>query len=211
MRAAIFVVLWETASARWCQVENVKADVYGNYTFAGSWRLDGCTTLALDHGMCAEEDCPHRNKFGDEEIVQLADHLHGNSGLTALSISSNKITDESAIAIAEALRGNEILTDLNLQHNQIGDRGAIALAEVLESNAVFTVLNLQHNLLTDEGGRVLLAALQSNNSGFETLYVAHNQMSEELLAEVAMENKQAFTPPAGHQGAQQRLLPKDDL
>ena len=75
------------ADARWCQVENVKADVHGNFTYAGAWRLDGCTTLALDHGYCAESDCPWRVKFGDEEIIDLADQLHGNSALTALSLS----------------------------------------------------------------------------------------------------------------------------
>ena len=38
----------------------------------------------------------------DEAIVELADQLHGNSALTALSLSSNKMTDEGAIAIAGA-------------------------------------------------------------------------------------------------------------
>merc|ERR1711865_102399 len=99
--------------------------------YSGPWRLDGCTTLSLDHGMCAETDCPWRRKYEDEDIIELADRLHGNSALTAPSISSNMLTDESLIALAEALRNNDVLTEINLQGNQIGDQGALALAEVL--------------------------------------------------------------------------------
>ena len=40
------LLLLSPAAARWCQVENVKADVHGNYSFAGTWRIDGCTTLS---------------------------------------------------------------------------------------------------------------------------------------------------------------------
>jgi len=186
------------AAARWCQLEQVKADVHGNYSFAGQWRLDGCTTLALDHGMCAEADCPWRVKFEDEDIIELADRLHGNSVLTALSLSSNKLTDESIIAIAEALRNNDVLTELNMQGNQIGDQGALALAEVLHTNAGLTVLNLAHNRLANEGGEALLSVLKSNGSALDTLYMGDNQISVEIMEEVAIENRQAFTPPVEH-------------
>ena len=209
-------MLVPSVCSRWCQLENVKADVHGNYTFSGPWRLTECTTLALDHGMCTEADCPWRKKFSDEDIVELADHLHGNTALTALSMSSNAITDESALAIAEVLRDNEALTELNIQHNHIGDRGAVALAESLRANSVFTLLNLQHNMLTDEGASALLAVLQSNTSGLETLYVAHNDISEDVLAEIEMQNRQAMVPPAGQmaqemqQGQGQQQLPSRD-
>jgi hypothetical protein len=223
-RAALQILAWavliSSVHSRWCQLENVKADVHGNYTFSGPWRLTECTTLALDHGMCTEADCPWRRKFGDEEIVELADHLHGNAALTALSMSSNAITDESALAIAEVLRDNEALTEMNLQHNQIGDQGAIAIAESLRANSVFTLLNLQHNMLTDEGGSALLAVLQSNISGLETLYLGNNDISENILAEVDMQNRQAMLPPADQlaqlreqevqQGQGQQHLPSRD-
>ena len=87
---------------RWCQLETVKTDPDRDFTFAGPWRLDGCTTLELDHGKCDEDDCPHRIGLVDEEIIELADALHGNTILTALSLAANKITDESAKALAEA-------------------------------------------------------------------------------------------------------------
>ena len=131
-------------------------------------------------------------------------------------MSSNAITDESALAIAEVLRDNEALTELNIQHNHIGDRGAVALAESLRANSVFTLLNLQHNMLTDEGASALLAVLQSNTSGLETLYVAHNDISEDVLAEIEMQNRQAMVPPAGQmaqemqQGQGQQQLPSRD-
>lgn len=120
LRAALLLALPSLLSARWCQVENVKADVEGDYTFAGPWRVDTCTTLLLDHGKCDEDECPHRKQFEDEEIIELADALHGNTVLTALDLGSNKLTDESVKALAEALRDNEALIDLSLRDNQIG-------------------------------------------------------------------------------------------
>lgn len=201
------LLLVAPAAARWCQVENVKSDVHGNYSFAGEWRLDGCTTLSLDHGYCAEADCPWRVKFSDEAIIELADRLHGNSALTALSISSNQLTDESAVALAEALRNNQVLSDLNLQGNQISDQGALALAEVLETNAYVTLLNLEHNLLTDEGGQSLLSVLKSNASALEMLYIANNKISEDIVDEATEESKTAFRPPPGNTAA----LPRDEL
>lgn len=78
------------AAARWCQIETVKEDVNRDYTFSGPWRIETCTTLELDHGKCDEEDCPYRTKLVDEEIIELADALHGNKALTALSINSNQ-------------------------------------------------------------------------------------------------------------------------
>ena len=189
------------AAARWCQVENVKADIHGNYSFAGQWRLDGCTTLALDHGYCAEADCPWRVKFDDDAIVELADHLHGNSALTALSLSSNKVTDEGAIALAEALRNNEVLSDINLLGNLIGDKGALALAEVLADNAYCTSLNLEHNRLTDEGGQALLEVLKSNTSALETLYLGSNKVSVDIVVEAEEANRLAMRPPDDHPAA----------
>ena len=195
-------------AARWCQVENVKADVHGNYSFSGPWKIDSCTTLSLDHGMCVEADCPWRVPFSDEDVIELADKLHGNSALTALSIASNKMTDESTIAIAEALRENEALSDLNLQANEIGDAGAVALADALATNEIFLTLNLEHNKLTDEGARALLAVLRSNSSAFEKLYIGHNSgVSEALVAEVEMQNKLAFMPP----GEREMLNLPDEL
>ena len=76
--------------------------------------------LLLDHGKCDEDECPHRKQFEDEEIIELADALHGNTVLTALDLGSNKLTDESVKALAEALRDNEALIDLSLRDNQIG-------------------------------------------------------------------------------------------
>ena len=183
------------AVARWCQVENVKADVYGNFSYAGPWRIDGCTTLSLDHGYCAEMDCPWRIKFNDEEIIELADKLHGNGALTALSLGSNKVTDEGTTAIAEALRENEVLNDLNLAGNEVGDQGALALAEVLAKNAAFTTLNLEHNQITDEGGRALLELLKSNESALETLHMGNNKISADIVAEAEDQNQAAFRPP----------------
>ena len=196
-----YALLTAPAMARWCQVENVKSDIYNNYSYAGPWRLDGCTTLSLDHGYCGEIDCPWRVQFDDEDIIELADQLHGNSQLTALSISSNKLTDESAVALAEALRNNQVLSDLNLQGNKITDKGAIALAEVLEHNAYCLSLNLGHNQLTNEAGQVLLNVLKSKESALETLYLDNNKISEDILDEAAEASKAAFRPPAGHNAA----------
>ena len=141
------VALLPVVTARWCQLENVKSDPDKDYSFAGPWRLDGCTTLELDHGKCDEDDCPHRVALVDEELIELADALHGNTALTAISIAANKMTDESAKALAEALRDNEALNELNLSNNQIGDEGAAALAEVFQSNQVMMLLNLETNLI----------------------------------------------------------------
>lgn len=207
-RTHLALMLLAPVAARWCQVENVKSDVHGNYSFAGPWRLDGCTTLELDHGYCAEADCPWRVQFNDEAIIELADQLHGNGQLTALSVSSNKLTDESAVAVAEALRNNQVLSDVNLQGNEIGDRGALALAEALQSNPYCTILNLEHNLLTDEGAQALLSVLKSNTSALEMLYLANNRVSEAYVNEAAMVSKAAFRPPAGNTAA---LPQRDEL
>ena len=129
LRAALLLALPSLLSARWCQVENVKADVEGDYTFAGPWRVDTCTTLLLDHGKCDEDECPHRKQFEDEEIIELADALHGNTVLTALDLGSNKLTDESVKALAEALRDNEALIDLSLRDNQIGGAPPLPLPQ----------------------------------------------------------------------------------
>ena len=196
------LLLVASASARWCQVENVKSDVHGNYSYAGAWRIDGCTTLSLDHGYCAEADCPWRVKFGDEEIIELADKLHGNTALTALSLGSNKISDEGTTAIAEALRENDVLTDLNMAGNLISDQGAHALAEVLAANAVLTNLNLEHNRITDKGGRVLLELLKGNESALDTLHIGNNKISADVVAEAEDANQAAFRPPAGHEPPQ---------
>ena len=197
-RLVSLLLLVAPAVARWCQVENVKADVHGNYSYAGAWRIDGCTTLSLDHGYCAEVDCPWRVKFTDEDIIELADQLHGNTALTALSASSNSISDQGVMAIAEALRDNEALIDLNLAGNAVGNQGAFAIAEVISTNAVFTNLNLEFNKLTDEGGRVLLEKLQSQECALETVHIANNPISSEILSEIAEANKAAFRPPPGH-------------
>ena len=192
------LLLVAPAASRWCQVENVKADIHGNYSYAGAWRIDGCTTLSLDHGYCADVDCPWRVKFSDEAIIELADQLHGNSALTALSLGSNKISDEGALAIAEALRENEVLTDLNLAGNLIGDQGAVALAETLTSNVGVTNLNLEHNRFTDTGGRMLVDLLKNNESALDTLHIGNNKVSAELVAEAEDVSAAAFRPPAGH-------------
>ncbi len=183
------------AFSRWCQVENVKSDPNGDYTFSGPWRIDGCTTLSLDHGKCDEEDCPHRVKFVDDEIIELADALHGNTVLTALSMVSNNITDESVKAIAEALRDNEALMDLNLYDSMVSDDGAIALAEAFAENEVFNSLNLEHNNIGDEGAQVLLDLLKSNESAFETLHLKHNRVSPALLEEIEAEMDRQMRPP----------------
>ena len=206
-----WLLLAVPATARWCQVENVKADVYGNYSYMGAWRVDGCTTLSLDHGYCAEVDCPWRVKFTDEAIIELADKLHGNTVLTALSIASNDMSDEGAIAIAEALRDNEALNDLNLAGNTIGDAGALAFAEVLAKNAVFTNLNLEYNSLTDEGGRALLGLLKSNESALETLHMGHNKMDASIVAEADEENQASFRPPTGTADTTASLPSRDEL
>jgi len=201
------LLLLSPAAARWCQVENVKADVHGNYSFAGTWRIDGCTTLSLDHGYCGDTDCPWRVKFGDEEIIELADKLHGNTALTALSIGSNEMTDESTIALAEALRDNEVLNDLNLGGNKIGDQGAFLLAEVLSKNPVLTTLNLEHNLISDDGGRALVRVLKSNESALEVLHIGNNKCSDELVAEAEDESAAAFKDP----NSGNKLAGKDEV
>ena len=145
--------------------------------------------------MCGEQDCPWRTKFGDEAIIELADALHGNKQLTALSIASNQLTDEGAIAIAEALRHNDALSDLNLNDNQVGDTGALALADVLGENDVLTMLSLSYNELTDVGGRVLLGVLKSNASALEVLHLDNNPVSTGLIAEAEEESRLAFVPP----------------
>ena len=74
------------AATRWCQLESVKTDPDRDYTYAGPWRIDGCTTLELDHGKCDEDDCPHRTGLVDEELIELADAMqleaviHGAEG-----------------------------------------------------------------------------------------------------------------------------------
>ena len=195
MARVVLLLLVAPVASRWCQVENVKPDIHGNFSYMGPWRVDGCTTLSLDHGFCAEMDCPWRVKFDDESIIELADKLHGNTALTALSLMSNDITDEGAMAIAEALRDNEVLADLNLGGNNITDVGASALAEVLAKNGVFTNLNLDHNLLSEAGGRVLVNLLKSPESALDTLHIANNKISAELVAECEEANKESFQPP----------------
>ena len=132
---------------------------------------------------------------GDDDVVELADALHGNTVLTALSIGSNKLTDESAKAIAEALRDNEALTDLYLQGNHIGDEGAIAIAAVLQENELLTLLNMEHNVIGDEGGEALLDVLKSNTTALETLHLGHNRISSWILTEVEAENARKMQPP----------------
>ena len=178
MPRAVFtlVALLPVVTARWCQLENVKSDPDKDYSFAGPWRLDGCTTLELDHGKCDEDDCPHRVGLVDEELIELADALHGNTAITAISIAANKMTDESAKALAEALRDNEALNELNLSNNQIGDEGAAAIAEVFQSNQVMTLLNLESNLIEEEGGKAILDLLKSNTSALEILYIENNNL-----------------------------------
>ena len=207
LRAALLLALPSLLSARWCQVENVKADVEGDYTFAGPWRVDTCTTLLLDHGKCDEDECPHRKQFEDEEIIELADKLHGNTALTALSIGSNEMTDESTIALAEALRDNEVLNDLNLGGNKIGDQGAFLQAEVLSKNPVLTTLNLEHNLISDDGGRALVRVLKSNESALEVLHIGNNKCSDELVAEAEDESAAAFKDP----NSGNKLAGKDEV
>ena len=76
MRATLaLAALLPMVAARWCQLEGVKTDPDRDFSFSGPWRLDGCTTLELDHGKCDEEDCPHRVGLVDEEIIELADAL----------------------------------------------------------------------------------------------------------------------------------------
>lgn len=211
LRLFAWLLLAALADSRWCQVENVKPDVHGNYSFSGPWRIDGCTTLSLDHGYCAEMDCPWRVKFDDEAIVELADHLHGNTALTALSLASNMMTNEGALAIAEALRENEVLHDLNMAANKIGDKAAFALAEVLASNTVFTTLNLEYNVITDEGGRALLELLKSNESALETLHMGNNDISDDILAAAEDQNRAAFQPPAQAGTPQLEASTRDEL
>ena len=194
MLAALLMIV--PAAARWCQIENVKADIHGNYSYAGPWRVDGCTTLSLDHGYCAESDCPWRVKLTDEAIIELADKLHGNSALTALSIAANKISDEGCMAIAEALRDNEVLTDLNLSGNQIGDQGGLALADVLKTNSVLTNVNLEYNRISDESARVLVDQLKSAESALDALNLGNNKVSPDILAECEDANQLAYKPPA---------------
>ena len=191
MSRALFtlVALLPVVTARWCQLENVKSDPDKDYSFAGPWRLDGCTTLELDHGKCDEDDCPHRVGLVDEELIELADALHGNTAITAISIAANKMTDESAKALAEALRDNEALNELNLSNNQIGDEGAAAIAEVFQSNQVMTLLNLESNLIEEEGGKAILDLLKSNTSALEILYIENNNLPKWIEEEVAEENR----------------------
>ena len=191
MSRAVFtlVALLPVVTARWCQLENVKSDPDKDYSFAGPWRLDGCTTLELDHGKCDEDDCPHRVGLVDEELIELADALHGNTAITALSIAANKMTDESAKALAEALRDNEALNELNLSNNQIGDEGAAAIAEVFQSNQVMMLLNLESNLIEEEGGKAILDLLKSNTSALEILYIENNNLPKWIEEEVAEENR----------------------
>ena len=195
----ILAMLAAPAAARWCQLENVKGDVYGNFTYAGAWRVDGCTTLSLDHGRCSEIDCPWRIKFTDEEIVDLADKLHGNEVLLALSISANNLTDESAVAISEAMRQNNNLLELNLQENAIGDQGAIAIAEVIRYNVVFHQLNLAYNNITDEGAQLLLEVLKSEDSALETLNLRSNRLTASVLREIEQEMRRQRLPPEGYE------------
>lgn len=176
-------------ASKWCQLETVKSDPDNDFSFSGPWRLDGCTVLELDHGKCDEEDCPHRTALIDDEIIELADALHGNTMLDAISLSANKVTDESAKALAEALRDNEALKELNLMGNEIGDEGAIALAEVWQTNQVFTTLNIEFNQIGDEGGKALLDVHRSNTSALEIVYIENNDMSQWLYEEVKKENR----------------------
>ena len=189
MSRALFalVAILPSVTTRWCQLENVKTDPDKDFTFSGPWRLDGCTTLELDHGKCDEEDCPHRVALVDEEGIELADALHGNTVLTAISLAANKITDESAKALAESLRDNEVLNELNLMGNEIGDEGAAAIAEVFQTNPVFTLLNLEANQIGDEGGKAILDLLKSNTSALEIVYIENNKMAKWIEEEVAEE------------------------
>lgn len=194
---ALLLVL--PVAARWCQVETVKADIYGNFSFMGEWRVDGCTTLQLDHGYCSEQDCPSRIMFTDEQIIELADKLHGNSQLTAISLGSNLVADEGCTAIAEALRDNENLADLNLQGNQIGDQGAMALVQAMTNNVALNSINLAFNNLTDTGARALIDLLKNPESALDTLHIFNNtDVSPALMAECLDANQLAFQmPPSG--------------
>jgi len=202
MRVVLVFATFSASIARWCQLENVKQDTQNDYTYIGPWRLDTCTTLTLDHGKCTEAECPYRIKFGDDEIIELADAMHGNTVLTALSLGSNKLSDESAKALAEVLRDNEALTDLHLQGNQISDDGAVALAQVLQENPVLTTLNLEHNIIGDEGGQAILDVLQSNTSALDTVHLSHNDVSPWILSTIAAENDRMMKPPEEPHGGE---------
>jgi len=53
----------------------------------------------------------------------------------------------------------------------------------------------------------LLSVLKSNASALEMLYMANNNVSEDLIDEAAEESKAAFQPPA----SASNMLPRDEL
>lgn len=177
-----------------------RSRVAGNYSYAGEWRIDGCTTLTIDNGYCSDQDCPWRVEFEDEDVIELADKIHGNTQLTMLSAAANKITDEGVMAIAEALRDNEGMTDLNLSGNQITDNGGAALAEALAKNSYLTTLDLGFNNLTDVSARLLIALVKSDVSSLDRLGINNNDaISAEVMAECKDANEAAFRPPPTYQ------------
>lgn len=76
-------------------------------------------------------------------IVQLAEALHGNETLTALSLGHCIVGDDGAVALAGALRVNHTLLKLNLENCRIGALGLRALLEAARVNSTLQELDIQ--------------------------------------------------------------------
>ena len=113
------------------------------------------------------DDCSNlyiQNTQMDDDVVELAKALKGNTTLTELSLNNNNIDDDGASALADALKGNNTLEYLDLSENNIGDDGASALADALQINNTLEYLDLTENNIGDDGANDLADALKGNNT-----------------------------------------------
>lgn len=97
-------------------------------------------------GFITEPEIDGLQRFGDEEVKQLAAALKDNHTLKTLNLSLNDgITDEGAFALAEMLRTNCALEILSLESTGIEDDGWEAITKAVEENGRSHILQLEYN------------------------------------------------------------------
>jgi Leucine-rich repeat (LRR) protein len=144
----------------------IKLELVSNYFLSDNDAVDIARALAGNTTLQTIDLT--NNRIGDEGAIALA----GNTTLQTLDLTNNRIGYEGARALAD----NKTLQTLNLDSNEIGDEGAIALA----GNTTLQTLNLSDNKIGDEGARVL-----ANNTTLQTLNLAYNKIGEIALAALA--------------------------
>eukprot|EP00051_Salpingoeca_urceolata_P017935 m.249075 g.249075 ORF g.249075 m.249075 type:complete len:223 (-) comp19083_c0_seq2:35-703(-) len=114
-----------------------------------SWR-DGTSAQFIGYGI------------DDENTVQLAAALKGNTTLNNLLLWDNFIGDQGCETLCEALKHNECLVHLSLSFNRITTRGMVALCDLIAIHPTLTEIHVSNNKIGDEGALLLCTALQRN-------------------------------------------------